>query len=835
MKKIILASTILITTITSLSHALSVETHKAINAYIAQNALNGFSLDSYLTNTLGIQNGIETQFSANGNNQEAWKWLRDGGLYEDEPPSTLPYIRSVNHFHDPLKAIDQAGFTGVWGTGILSGKSAILWSQSAKQTQSPGGYYSWPDARQYFYNALTSSTKSVRDTNFADTFRGLGQLMHLVQDMSVPEHTRDDGHYFGDFYEEYVAKNQSNNLFSTALTNPTFFPMTGLTQLDSAFSTASVPIANLFDTDQYSGTNPSITLNQIIGLSEYTNANFVSTDTIFSSGFKYPSKATSVQEVDLTIQNPMYPGGTIARKYYYKIADGDTNYLLAGVGYLRFYADENNILLSPDKIVSPMDDYVHAGYAQRLLPRAVGYSAALLNYFFRGQIDMIPDDTTGSGYVIVNKTDEDMDGTFELYYNKENPDDERAKIDLSIGKISLGKQSSGDNKSQNITFNVPTDAKNPGDYILVFQGKLGNEEKAVVGKLVSLIDYQPVMVMDDGYILCDKKLNPVKFVASGSGIALAPSLQRANNLSSTSSGWSFSPHPNADSSKDDGECNPDYSLGIVHYAYPIGSDIWSLHSSITYKGSPIKEENAEYTINYNFTPVWVCDAEYICAFCGAEANISGTQTEQATGHSLYFYQPNSFESISGKILAYYYQLAEPAFDASGTQTLSPGRPSHCCEITGHMPVTRSGNTRYGNSSNMYLNINGTDILLVDTHQIYTSSPGCVDFYNPITDWYSTWAYNLPCTSSNDIKNGSAYPVYLNGFQYLENVASESLCATSKITDGSSLYAFYLVYYDDGSSFTKKYPLNGNTLTVLGHNLTLSGYNSGPILYMATER
>jgi len=476
MRKIILASTILVITITSLSHALSVGTHEEINEYIAQNTLNGFSLDTYLKNNVGITDGI----TSNINGLEIWKRLRDGGRYEDEPL----YIRSVNHFHDPLKAIDQAGFTGVWGTGILRGTSAILWSQSAKQTQSPGGYYSWPDARQYFYNALTSSTKSVRDTNFSDTFRGLGQLMHLVQDMSVPEHTRDDGHYLGDFYEEYVAKNQSNDLLSAALTNPTFFPMTGLTQLDSAFPTASIPIANLFDTDQYGGTNPGITLNQIIGLSEYTNANFVSTDTIFT-GYTYPSLSTSVTKTTRDIPDPMNPGNTIKRVYYYKIADGDTNYLLAGVGYLYFYADEYNIHMVPTKIISPMDDNVHADYATRLLPRAVGYSADLLAYFFRGQIDMIPDEATGSGYVIVNNTDEDMNGAFELWYD--NKSDQRVKA--WSNSLSLGKQSSGNNKSQNITVNNPTNAKDPGKYILVFRGQLGNEVDAVAGKNVIINTY----------------------------------------------------------------------------------------------------------------------------------------------------------------------------------------------------------------------------------------------------------------------------------------------------------------------------------------------------------
>ena len=175
----------------SLTFALETETHKAINEYIATNALNNFSLDSYLKNQLGFTNGIKEEFTSN-KTKKAWEWVQFGGEYEDIPYWWMPYLRSVNHFHNPLTKL---GFTGIWGTGTLSGVSSLEWSQEFSETQSPGGFYSWYDVRRYFYKALTSVDKPTRDQNFADTFRGLGQVMHLVEDLSVPEHTRDNGYY----------------------------------------------------------------------------------------------------------------------------------------------------------------------------------------------------------------------------------------------------------------------------------------------------------------------------------------------------------------------------------------------------------------------------------------------------------------------------------------------------------------------------------------------------------------------------------------------------------------------------------------------------------------
>ncbi len=321
--------------------ALDVITHKAINENIAQNKLNGFSLDLYLINQLGINNGVKEKF----NSSMTWELLRDGGEFEDIPVWYMIYRRSVNHFHNPLRPLVDAGFTGVWGTYILSGQSAILWSQNQLGMQDPGGFYSWYDVRNYFYSGLTAYDKKTRDTNFAETFRGLGQLMHLVQDMSVPEHARDDGHY-SDAYEEWVKSKP--DLIKTLMQNPVYFDSFALAQPTAFGAEASVPIANLFDTNQYGGTNPNpqVTTQYFtivstptgpigvdkIGLSEYTNANFLSLDTMFTDNlppasskyFPYPKRANAALWND-TMNN---------RYYFKKTGDGEPINHLAHCGLI---------------------------------------------------------------------------------------------------------------------------------------------------------------------------------------------------------------------------------------------------------------------------------------------------------------------------------------------------------------------------------------------------------------------------------------------------------------------------------------------------------------------
>ncbi|MEN6318231.1 MAG: hypothetical protein ABFD82_05700 [Syntrophaceae bacterium] len=143
-------------------YALNVETHRSINEHITKNMFNGFSLNDYIKEQLGMQKGYDEKIL----NKKVLNWISDGGEYEDKPGWCVPYWRSRNHFHNPM---NKSGFSGWWDTGIFSGMSAVNWISQPANTQSCG-YYSWNDARDYYYKALTSSDKETREANFADAF-----------------------------------------------------------------------------------------------------------------------------------------------------------------------------------------------------------------------------------------------------------------------------------------------------------------------------------------------------------------------------------------------------------------------------------------------------------------------------------------------------------------------------------------------------------------------------------------------------------------------------------------------------------------------------------------
>lgn len=369
-------------------YAFKGKTHLKFNDFISSNVVvpeTGFRLNDHLINFLGFQSGIDEpldyyyDFSSRSIREKSiLDYLGEGGREEDSMP------RFLWHFHDGLLNI---GLSGIYD-------SSILWAQRAIGDQKFGDY-SWQSTMNYYYSALVQKDQYERNRLFGKAFRGLGQLLHLVQDLAIPEHTRNNPHPPPLLtIENYMARQSKNqNILYGLIGNPSFFDFKTLQTTRSAFRDqgAPIPIANLFDTDTYLGTNPEVTTGDTVGLAEYSNANFLSRDTnpVDSTPiYPYPRLAATPQ-VPFDIADTFSPGQTIKRMYYVKNGEGETGgpgYKLSAVGLL--WLDNPD----PDRddfvVLSLLDDYVYEDYARLLLPRAVGYAATLANYFFRGQIEI---------------------------------------------------------------------------------------------------------------------------------------------------------------------------------------------------------------------------------------------------------------------------------------------------------------------------------------------------------------------------------------------------------------------------------------------------------------
>jgi hypothetical protein len=432
-------------------HSFEPETHREIST----TAVDRSTIDLVLKTQYGIEEG--TRFAVSGEDLRTWVGI--GGNREDVPP-----FRSLNHFHNPLKPWTQAG-------GVL-GRSSIHWQQA--DDQGAGGTWSWSVARRRFFDFLTRPSRSERGAALADTARALGQVMHMVQDAASPAHTRGDPHLIHDGLEERIEEIRASRdaslrarfeaLLAAASPIP---PMSIFTPTGDALAPA--PIARLIDRDTYGGTIQSYVTGPQSGLAEYTNGGYVSDDTIFQ-GFALPRRESlgpAFFDPDAGL-----PG---ARRYFPKATDGDPvpHFVAEGALYERllFRGRTGGFIL---------DDKVYEDYAARLLPRAVGYSAALLNYFFRSNlelaIDVSPNDPAKRVMTVSVPpllSAETMDGTFALYADDQGG--QRTAVPGASITTTLPRGASAQ-----ALFTPPAGVR---AYVLAFQGRLGNEAGAVVGRV----------------------------------------------------------------------------------------------------------------------------------------------------------------------------------------------------------------------------------------------------------------------------------------------------------------------------------------------------------------
>lgn len=336
---------------------------------LSEKATDASQLNNFLTTVLSFEFRDGTGEAVG---QGVFKTVRQlianvGAVDEDKPD-----IRSRFHFHDPTKAWAQAGLTSPI-TGTF--QSSVLWSQNPSQGLS--GNHSWQDARNSYFSALTAITIDDRKKFYAETFESLGHLIHLVQDAATPAHTRNDWHLgltTGNPMFPFLnvdkfhswAQEKGANAINAAASLP--FDSSILNQNYNGL----VAIAGIIDATTAAGQGiPSDATN--IGIAEFSNWNFFSDDTILM-GYPYPNAT----QLNLTLE----PGPYGTDRFYLRksFAPGPTGYRAAVAGRLDEFS-------SSSARQWELDDYVMADYGERLFPRAIGYSAGLIDYFFRAQVD----------------------------------------------------------------------------------------------------------------------------------------------------------------------------------------------------------------------------------------------------------------------------------------------------------------------------------------------------------------------------------------------------------------------------------------------------------------
>lgn len=250
--------------------------------------------------------------------------LVKGSIEEDTPP------RWLNHFYDPVHQIGLRGLmtSKNWAENTTA-QAAILNKLPLAEYFSASTDYSWERAiYDYVYG----------DKNRA--IEALGHILHLIQDATVPDHTRDDMHPLRSTYEKY-AKELDSTRFKLA---------------DNLINQKQTPIVfgSLAEYFDY--------------LASFSNNNFFSDDTILIKEYKEPR-----------IVNEKYENLSDGKQYLFGYDEKLKNSKLVRID------KERNIKtgeIVKSYTLEDIDQKIPDDYWKNLSPKAVLAGAGVIQLFF---------------------------------------------------------------------------------------------------------------------------------------------------------------------------------------------------------------------------------------------------------------------------------------------------------------------------------------------------------------------------------------------------------------------------------------------------------------------
>ncbi|NLJ49198.1 MAG: PKD domain-containing protein, partial [Candidatus Atribacteria bacterium] len=350
--------------------------HRTINYYAIQLFLSksrndpifnkyDFTNGSDLSGITIIKPGDWKEDIISGEREGKWyQWVIEGGYTADEPERYM----SLRHFYDPLGANQGANYltdhVDEFLTSIVMGTNPKMDAKWWGALHSP---YSIEKGKEFMTLAFSSANLQEKEKLFAAAWRSLGETMHLLADMTVPAHVRNDSHpgvewtqyitdkYRADPYEEFVDQKVVEN----CLCSPDPELVEAINKIPKN-EDGFLRVLNLFDC-----------------VAGYTNRKFFSLDTI--AGIE---KALG-QRITNSNGMPEYPLPrledleTDEEGYYYQ-----NDYL--GKLYLvrMLYQQKLSLTGKLNLIPKPeIDDKCSLSQAKRLIPAAIYANEQLIEWF----------------------------------------------------------------------------------------------------------------------------------------------------------------------------------------------------------------------------------------------------------------------------------------------------------------------------------------------------------------------------------------------------------------------------------------------------------------------
>ena len=433
------------------------------------------------------------------------RWVEWGSHHEDDRARSVDHFYMVSATRTPGQASGMADFSEtalpvpfniinsyIWGTR----RDAVgPWPSWPPWSPAEENVYGWPSARDYEFSALTNRVFNDRQANLARTFYALGHILHLNQDLSQPDHARNDEHFWP---AHRLIENYGVNVY---LNLPDAFPpqqhpTAWLYWQAQGFSR----LLDFWDTGRYTNGNPGALdadargdAQAKLGLAEFSNGNYLGEDTLYAEFFTHwsfhyfplpslkntdwpqlrPARVSQTTLGLVTLENGMQG----LRPYLAKLGAG---VIVANHSALHYFT----VLRTPkdagpgmEAALSINDPNVLHDYHTNLIAKAIEYSAGILDYFFRGRLVVATFRTNNDNLIhlaVTNTSGTNLyGGTFQLYFDDNTLDANRALVN-TLQPPWGATESLADGAVRNFVFCDP--GPQAANYMLVYRGTIGTNE-----------------------------------------------------------------------------------------------------------------------------------------------------------------------------------------------------------------------------------------------------------------------------------------------------------------------------------------------------------------------
>ncbi|MFO1311715.1 MAG: hypothetical protein U1F41_06560 [Burkholderiales bacterium] len=374
--------------------------------------------------------GQELYPSSKGERMSPYALIRGGSDWEDDVPPG-----PTTHFFDPRNGrgleFVPAQYAGDGTDSLGTSTLVAISTMNALSVPSPrwvvagtgatnvlpgwptSNDYSIPNAREHLYRGLTDPNPLYRKTSMGRMFESLGRIVHHIQDMAQPQHVRNDGHLsdpdvdgvcgnpigaaaanllgFCTAYKRLRRESVYESWTDRADVRPGL-PVQGYAPV---FPGTPAPAGRLDGVGVFT-TPLRFWQHEGKGIAEYASRNFLTQGTLdvappqTGAPYDVPLESlcgTSVPPCEL--RGPLPVGASV--RFFPSTVDDQFRGGSAVHPYAKTYS-----IFNPDlkgyagREMYAVNRFTFAVDHQYLIPRAVAYSAGLINYFFRGDMEVTP-------------------------------------------------------------------------------------------------------------------------------------------------------------------------------------------------------------------------------------------------------------------------------------------------------------------------------------------------------------------------------------------------------------------------------------------------------------